>query len=61
MKKILLLILALFMLGCFSVFATSCPICNAPATFTGERGHYYSDSWDVYQCSNGHKFNVPTN
>lgn len=54
MKRIALILGLILALFTFSAGASACPYCEAPGYFTGERGNNYSNSWDVYQCSNGH-------
>ena len=59
MKRIVLSLGLLLVSFTFSAGASTCPYCGAPGYFTGEREHNYSNSWDVYQCSSGHRYNVP--
>jgi hypothetical protein len=65
MKKIAMVLLLMLTLGMASISAyggnprNECPYCGAPSHFTGQRGYYYSNSWDVYECSNGHRYDVP--
>ena len=59
MKRIALILGLILALFTFSAGASACPYCGAPGYFTGERGNNYSNSWDVYQCSNGHRYDVP--
>lgn len=58
----LLLVMVLGISWAFAVDSrTNCPYCGAPAHFTGERGNNWSHTWDVYECSNGHRYDVFTN
>lgn len=65
MKKIAMALLLVLTVGIVGVSAyggnprSECPYCGAPAHFTGERGQNWTNSWDVYECSNGHRYDVP--
>ena len=65
MKKIAMILLLMLVVGIAGVAAyngdprTQCPYCGTPSHFTGQRGYYYSNSWDVYECSNEHRYDVP--
>ena len=56
MKKIILVLMALLMLGVTSAFALErCPRCGGPLTEV-ERGHFLGQY--TYTCINGHRTTV---
>lgn len=58
MKRVTLILVLILALFTFSVGATNCPYCGSSGYFTGERGNNYSHWWDIYQCYNGHRYDV---